>query len=237
MNEPIPCAFVEIPGFINDAGLPTEYLGFANCTSGELLRSIYIVGEYVKVVFEKPILDLEPEGWRAEIKEPLANIDYPGTVVLHIHRRFDDPRTIITSPRPSSNMPTSDVWLFPETTDLAAKRLVNCANLVNDSEDEDLHRYVQARDIRETRVHGLFDKITTEIATMIEALVTEYTPTQRSAWEHIRDTKYRVAFIMGPPGTGKPTWYVFSDYYFLVRRLLGVVEFSHHSKDILERQY
>ena len=60
---------------------------------------------------------------------PLPVFDYDGNLVFQIKRSFKDRRIHPVSPKPQVSISQQDTWTFPDTSDLAPRRLVNCANL------------------------------------------------------------------------------------------------------------
>ena len=98
------------------------------------------VGQSVKVVFSEPE-GVEPKGWKAEIKPPLPNVEHCGNLILQARRPRGDDRQIPTERIPSPRMEMGDVWSFPETTDLAPRRPINCANIIVERGVEDIQRY------------------------------------------------------------------------------------------------
>ncbi|KAL8857991.1 MAG: hypothetical protein Q9178_005451 [Gyalolechia marmorata] len=193
-------------------GLYTEYIAFVQCTSEHLLRTVYETNTRGAFCWEQRIPDEQPTGWRYRILPPLpkTKYDYPGNLVVLLKRRNDDELAVDTSNVPSGDMKTIDsIWMFPEVTGLAARRKVNCANIIAEQKGQgadEMRRYVQALDLSEPVKPGLFAKLTPEEERMIQPIVDEMAPSQIGAWHHIRTTRHPIVFIQGPPGTGKTTF-------------------------------
>ena len=204
-------SFVILPGrrAVND--LPVHYLAFVQCDSEELIRQLYPVGESGTFCFDEPAPNLKPVGWQYTIKPPIPNFQYPGNLIFQLKRRRGDQRKVPVSPFPQPDMPQQEIWAFPNASDLAPRRLVNCANLTKQlgPDADEMRRYICALDLREKeRGHGLFDNLSESQTQVINKLLSQLSPSQLGAFEHVKHTKHDVVLIQGPPGTGKTTFIV-----------------------------
>ncbi|KAL8776146.1 MAG: hypothetical protein Q9213_008375 [Squamulea squamosa] len=109
-----------------------RHLAFVRCDNEELMKSAYKEGSIGALCFEKPSADAAqtPSGWHYRIWPALPQYEYPGNLVLEVNRPIDDKRVIVTDRKPSPSMAETQVWAFPETSDLAVRRLINCVNEV-----------------------------------------------------------------------------------------------------------
>lgn len=204
-------SFVILPGCRTVDGLPTQYLAFAQCDSEEMIRQLYLVGESGTFCFDEPAPDLKPVGWQYTIKPPIPNFQYPGNLIFQLKRPRGDQRKVPVSPFPQLVMKQQEIWAFPDTSDLAPRRLVNCANLTKQlgADANEMRRYICAQDLREKeRSHGLFDNLSESQTQVVNKLLSQLSPSQLGAFEHVKQTKHDVVLIQGPPGTGKTTFIV-----------------------------
>ena len=211
IDAPMMAAFVVMPGPKTDTGLPIYYLAFVQCDSEELVRDVYLVGESGTFCFEQPPPKVQPSGWQYTIKPPVPSYTYPGNLVMQITRARGDNRELIVSAEPKPSMEDQKVWCFPNASDLAPRRLINCANLITSlgTDADELRRYVCALDLHEKETaHGLFSKMTESQTAIVNELLGTLSPSQLGAFEHIRQSKHDIVFIQGPPGTGKTTFIV-----------------------------
>ena len=211
IDAPMRAAFVAMPGPKTDTGLPIYYLAFVQCDSAELIRDVYSVGESGTFCFEQPLHNAQPSGWQYTIKPPIPRYDYPGNLVMQITRAGDDYRELIVSPEPKPFMNQQGVWAYPDASDLAPRRLIDCANLITSlgTDADELRRYVCALDLHEKeKTHGLFSDMTESQTKHVNELLSNLSPSQLGAFEHIKQSKHDIVLIQGPPGTGKTMFIV-----------------------------
>ena len=204
-------SFVILPGCRTVDGLSTQYLAFAQCDSEEMIRQLYLVGESGTFCFDEPAPDLKPVGWQYTIKPPIPNFQYPGNFIFQLKRPRGDQRKVPVSPFPQLVMEQQEIWAFPDTSDLAPRRLVNCANLTKQlgADANEMRRYICAQDLREKeRSHGLFDNLSESQTQVVNKLLSQLSPFQSGAFEYVKQTKHDVVLIQGPPGTSKTTFIV-----------------------------
>ena len=205
-------SFVVMPGSRQtDSGLPIDYLAFVQCESEELIRDIYPVSGTGVLCLEKPEPNTQPSGWNYTIRPPLPIFEYDGNLVFQIKRSANDDRIIPVSAKPHVGMTQRDIWAFPDTSDLALRRLINCADLIKSLGDDatELRRYVCARDLREKpKAITPFANITEEQEDIVNRLLGRLSRSQQGAFERIHESHHDIVFIQGPPGTGKTTFIV-----------------------------
>ena len=142
---------------------------------------------------------------------PIPRYTYPGNLIMQIKRAKGDVRELPVSVQPEPIMTQQAVWAFPDSSELAPKRLVNCANIIKDlrAEADRFRRYVCALDLRENESnHGIFSDLTDDQEEAVNALLSQLSPSQLGAFDFIKHTKHDAVFIQGPPGTGKTTFIV-----------------------------
>ena len=78
---------------------------------------------------------------------------------MQITRARGDNRELTVSAEPNPSMKQQEVWSFPDASEFAPRRLINCANLITSlgTDADELRRYVCALDLHEKETaHGLF---------------------------------------------------------------------------------
>ena len=211
VDTPMMASFVILPGPSTENGQPIYYLAFVQCDSEDLVRDVYLVGESGTFCFQQPPRNLQPSGWQYTIKPPVPKYEYPGNLVMQITRARGDNRELAVSPEPEPLMKQQQVWAFPDASDLAPCCLIDCANLIiflgNDGYE--LCCYVCALDLYEKeKTHGLFSNMTESQTKSVNNLLSNLSPSQLGAFEHIKQTKHDIVFVKGPPGTGKTTFII-----------------------------
>ncbi|KAL8772460.1 MAG: hypothetical protein Q9209_002412 [Squamulea sp. 1 TL-2023] len=120
----------------------------------------------------------------------------------------EEKRAIVTDRKPSLNMEETQVWAFPETSDLAVRRLINCVNEVATLHPADysvgeLQWFLKALDLEERGPITSFDNLTPEQELAIARVVDTMSDTQKAALEHIKTSRHLIILLQGPPGTGE----------------------------------
>ncbi|KAL8950400.1 MAG: hypothetical protein Q9222_003558 [Ikaeria aurantiellina] len=202
-------AIVVFPGCETVNGLPRKYLVFAQCESEQTIRLLYPAGETGVMSFVAPIPDVQPTGWKYIVRPPFPNVECPGNLVFEVRRRNEDDRKIKASFKfPQAANMNTDIWAFPDTSDTAAKRLVNCANDFANVSDayEEVQRVILANDLRDpVKTRNPFADLPPAQLASISPILDELDEDQRQAIQYVFDTKGPIACIQGPPGTGKTT--------------------------------
>lgn len=214
LTTPMDASFVALPDSEQIEGRYTLYLAFVQCVNDELLREVYNVGTTGIFSFEKPHPNCEPDGWKYTIKPPIPEYEYPGNLVFLIRRRKDDNREILDDHVPKPEMRKIEIWAFPKISDLAPRRLVNCANLLKSRQEDGadtVRRYILGNDLSPTGSHGLFTddeiaKLSPEDRNFVRNLMGEFSQSQADAFEFTRKSKHPLVFVHGPFGSGKTTW-------------------------------
>jgi len=128
---------------------------------------------------------------------------------MQINRRKDDNRLLPVSRIPKPELPVQEIWAYPNASDLAARRLITCANKVTADpapHANDIRRYAQALDLSQNeRNHGILSDLADSQQQSVQKLLDQLSPSQMRAYDHIKDTYHRVVLIQGPSGTGKTT--------------------------------
>ena len=95
------------------------------------------------------------------------------------------------------------VWLKPEVTDLAVKRLINAANMITAVDmPEHVQRYAIGRDLHgDPEPNRLFDELNNQISEQVNEIMSTWDQSQKRAFEVIKATKLPAMYIQGPPGT------------------------------------
>ena len=93
LETPMPASFVALPRTRKEKH-SAMYLAFLQRDDEELIREVFNVGNSGVLSFDKPKPGIEPSGWRYTVKPPIPQCEYPGNLVLLIHRRKDDEREI-----------------------------------------------------------------------------------------------------------------------------------------------
>ncbi|KAK4697257.1 hypothetical protein P7C71_g783, partial [Lecanoromycetidae sp. Uapishka_2] len=204
----VPISLVEVPGYVYKNGMPIYYVGFMNLPDIDAVQHLFSVGAKGAACFEKPKEGVQPSGWDFEVQSSLPNVEHYGELTLQLKRPERDSTEMKVARRPNSDMleeSNHEVWVIPEISDLAAKRLVDCAaKLLNHNPNMDeLRRLAQARDLRESESHGIFEGLSEEQREHIKVLTEVLTDDQREAFEHITAVKHLIALVQGGPGTGK----------------------------------
>ena len=209
LQSPLTACFVELQGQLTPEGLCAKYIAFVQCDDEELIRNVLTVGDTGRLIFEEMKNGIVQPGWKYTVKPPIPRYTYPGNLILQLRRPKGDTQEVNASKAPKADMPSIQVWAFPDVSDSPARRQIKCANDLADAnvEADELKRYLLGKDFQEGDNHRLFDKIDSnpDVAKKIEEFLSHLTDVQRGAWEHIRDAKHKVVLIQGPPGTGKTT--------------------------------
>lgn len=113
---------------------------------------------------------------------------------------------IAVSVTPQPFMTQQEIWAYPNASDLAPRRLVNCANLITSlgANADELRRYICALNLREKETsQDLFTDLSKH--PVISEILAKLSPSQLGAFHHIKDSKHNIVLIQGPSGTGKTT--------------------------------
>lgn len=209
LKKSVPISLIEIPGYLYKNGMPMYYIGFLDLPDINAVQQLFLVGAKGTACWKQPKGGLQPSGWGFEVKSALPNVEHYGALTLQITRSEHDSTDMTVASRPSSDMlqeSNHEVWIFPEVSDVAAQRLVDCASkLLNSPEPkmDEVRRLTQARDLREAAKHGIFEGLTEEQRKRINELTDFLTDDQKEAFEHIKALKHLIALEQGGPGTGK----------------------------------
>ncbi|KAL9042205.1 MAG: hypothetical protein Q9180_000765 [Flavoplaca navasiana] len=219
LQQSMTASFVVFPEEANNAGaevvLREKYIAFLTCNSEELVKAVYGQGTRGTLCFDKPDPDAttQPQGWSYHILPAIPNFEYNGNLVFLITRPEGDTRKLPCSRAPSMDMIEQNVWAFPETTDLAVRRLINCANKVSEADTSEksaaeMHRLLMARDLREGIPTDILANLTRQQRRAVNKVINTMSETQKQAWEHIQTSPHKIVLLQGPPGTGKTTFIV-----------------------------
>lgn len=156
LTLPIHMSLVQVPGYEDANGLPIYYLGFVDSPEDEAAKHVMQVGAKGKICWEEQLTTVEPQGWKCEIKPLIPGIEYYGALTILLTRAHWGwaNTAVVVAPRPSLDMlDQSDYkgYFFPESDDIAAKRLVDCSSkLLNDlnSAMEEVRRLRRERELR-----------------------------------------------------------------------------------------
>lgn len=183
------------------------YLGFAECSSLPMLRSVYQSGQRAKLCFSRPPLkhakDIfqEPDGWAVTIVPQLPGIECPGNITFVTTRPNGDQQELPVSQLPSIDMSMEPYWLFPLTQDLSFRRLLNGVNRLATDSESLLASIVQGNDLRETHPEPLIvNKTETDHA------MDKMNPNQEEIFRKILESGHICQFVLGPSGAGKTTF-------------------------------
>ena len=222
LSIPHTACFIVVPGAPIKDGLPLRYAAFVQYDHEKVVGESYTVGETGIFRFEKPVDSKSvPMGWRYTI-QLTALTALPGNLTAEIRRPKDDKRLLNAEEYTQApQQPSTEVCMFPETSDLSSKRSVNCANVIRNTpglEADEMRRYVLGNDLHEPkRGHGIFESpLLQQEPIVLDDLLRKLSPSQLNAFEHIKNTKHPFSFIQGPPGIGK-TALITTNYAMLHR--------------------
>ena len=152
-------SFVAMPGPRTEDDQPIYYLALIQCDSEELIHVVYLCGQTGTFCFEQPERGTQPTGWSYVVRPPIAKCQYSGNLVMSTTRAKEDKRILPSREFPEPRMNQQEIWGYPDTSDLAPRRLINCANLITSlgADADEVRRYVCAVDLREKeKPHNLF---------------------------------------------------------------------------------
>ena len=215
LDYPMPAAFTKLPEIGEEVEKKyVRLLAFVRCKSDEIMRAAFTVGSIGVLCFEQPESKKDtPSGWRYCVLIPFKGKKTQGNLLLEVWRPIDS--TTLQPPlfegEPDGNAETTQIWVFPTTTDLAARRLVNTVNKVMDTDTPDsiMHRFILARDLDEIEdFDNPFEKLTADQERKIAPIIQRLNASQLEAWDYIRQCTCPVALIQGSFGPGKTTFIV-----------------------------
>lgn len=186
-----------------------------------MIRQLLRVGSEGVLTFEeKPNPFVRPrESWAYEVvtnESPRASF---GDLTLLVRRGSDYPVKTIDSPTEGMlETSTERIFLLPSVSDVAPKRLVDCAaRLLHGGEgmsEEKLamiRKFVLGQDHTPDNVdRTLFDHALRNVdASKLLALTDNLDETQKGALHHIGNSPHLFKTVRGPPGTGKlQSWHL-----------------------------
>lgn len=159
---PMPMAFVVHETQFRRDGL----LGFAECSSRDMLRTVFRPGQRAKLCFQAPQLKeengmcFEPDGWNVETVPPLPGIDCPGNITFIVYPTKDDEQQLHVAHHPLKEMKMTKLWLFPLTEDLTWKRMLNGVDQLAEDQNGLLSRIVLGNDLSDTHDIPLIEDVT-----------------------------------------------------------------------------
>lgn len=125
-----------------------------------------------------------------------------------------------------------EVWLYPEGSDLRARRMVDCAQKILHGEPEETPNHRRKREelqqfcsgldfSRISPAPGFFNESELDDAQRgaLQELKDNCSPDQRTALDQILSNDFSIHMIQGPPGTGKTTFV--TDYLLPIFAIFG----------------
>lgn len=173
------------------------------------MRHRFHVGSRCIVSLEEPLPNLEPVGLRAQVKMRQPNVEHPGNLTVLIERPEGHPWNPKVAVKPSLEMFSESsyrVWLYPKTTDVAAKRLVSCASKIALAEGKNfdsIRRLLLGRDFRAEDGHNVFHSADPKLTKRIHEVKKTLNPLQRAALRHVMGAKHPFALIHGSESSEK----------------------------------
>lgn len=146
------------------------------------------------------------------LKPQLPIVDVYGNLTFLVTRPDGNNQKLSTAPSLCADVlehSNHEVWQIPETIDLAARCLIDCANRLRSEQGprwEKLRRIVQNRNHPEDNNHDLFLRKTHEnFREKSGAIKQGLSEEQQAAIKHIEESKQLITLIQGASGTGKTT--------------------------------
>ena len=147
----------------DSTGNPTFYTAHGSSPDSPHVKQLLKAGNKGVLVFDKPeSTHVQPQdAWSYVVKPILSRYRTQGDLLLLVTRPTGDARFISTAPIPTYNVsgqPKTIVYLCPQVSDEAPKRLFNAAVklLTGQGHKLDELRIQQGRDLRPTGVEPLY---------------------------------------------------------------------------------
>ncbi|KAI4181873.1 MAG: hypothetical protein LQ346_006682 [Caloplaca aetnensis] len=150
--------------------------------------------------------------WQAEVIPQLPDIATPGNITFLMRRPTgNNPFDELTTNKVimEFDMESHEVYFVPEDSEKSVMRMMNAINSVWDGEhgnkSADLLRFLQGKTPQRSHKVRFFDNRTPAQTARLRTLYNQLHPEQQIAYEQLLQTDM-VAFILGPPGSGKSSF-------------------------------